>query len=198
MAQAPLCTLHEPHWPTTHMLALSACFTPVKSCGKRSLAESDSTVVPLDSNTAETATQTSEDRMSTRCTINFGHGAPHGEFQAPVAKIYRHSDGYPNSEHGVLADLGRFHEALPVDSRINDPSYLAAKFVVWQAGEFARGDDPLEFLSVGVLTEDPGDLEYTYWITDEGTVWYRTAGFRGEGEWKLAGAWGDLTIPKGA
>jgi hypothetical protein len=112
------------------------------------------------------------DTMSTRCTINFTHG------ENVVAKVYRHSDGYPDTKCGVLADLQRFFADVeaqaPNDTRFNDPSYLAAKFVVWQAGENARTYNPatgawepappLRFLGVGVLMEDPGDIDYTYTI----------------------------------
>lgn len=144
--------------------------------------------------------------MSTRSTINFGYGIPAANSTAkPTAKIYRHSDGYPE---GVLADLDRFYEAVTEGTprhgpRLGDPSYLAAKFVVWQAGENAKPynsetgeyeetENPLDFLSLGILSEDPGDIEFTYWINELGNVLYRTAGFRGNGEWKLAGKLGAL------
>lgn len=100
--------------------------------------------------------------MSTRCTINFMYGE-----NEIAAKIYRHSDGYPDTEHGVPADLDRFFkdvQAQTKDTRFSDPSYLAAKYVVWQAAQYA-GDNPLDFLSVGVCMKDPGDIEYTYFVT---------------------------------
>jgi hypothetical protein len=104
--------------------------------------------------------------MSTRCTINFGETYK-DEFHN-VAKIYRHSDGYPDSEYGVPACLSQFFkdvENQTMDTRFNDPSYLAAKFVVWQAGQYARDSNaPLAFSSLGVLLEDPGDIEYTYFV----------------------------------
>lgn len=122
--------------------------------------------------------------MSTRCVINFTHG------RRIEAKIYRHSDGYPDGETGVLADLQRFFDAVEKqcngDNRYYDASYLAAKFVVWQAGEYAnsrnmwdretlkqRSDEeiaklaaasPLNFLSVGVIKKDPSDIEHRYFV----------------------------------
>lgn len=100
--------------------------------------------------------------MSTRCTINFCF--PDGEV---CAKVYRHTDGYPDGDSGVPADLARFFKAVQEqtdDPRFGDPSYLAAKFVVWQANEHRRGASltPLDFLGVGILMEDPGDIAYSY------------------------------------
>ena len=110
--------------------------------------------------------------MSTRCNIHFNY--PGGQ---TAANVYRHSDGYPD---GVLPDLERFFvavEAQTDDTRFGDPSYLAAKFVVWQAGEYAfRYDfsspdlkkiptEPLDFLGVGVMVHDAGDAEYLYEVT---------------------------------
>jgi len=105
--------------------------------------------------------------MSTRCSIHFTY---QGQVQA---NVYRHSDGYPD---GVLPDLDRFFaevEKQTDDTRFGDPTYLAAKFVVWQAGEMAElqakyrypepGEvRPLDFLSVGVQVTDPDDIAYVY------------------------------------
>jgi Flp pilus assembly protein protease CpaA len=64
-------------------------------------------------------------------------------------------------------------EAQTRDTRFNDPSYLAAKLVVWldrfsvhyeptdNGWEQVKGEK-LDFLSVGVVLEDPGDIEYRY------------------------------------
>jgi len=96
--------------------------------------------------------------MSTRCCIHF-----HANGNAmPSSIVYRHSDGYPED---VLPDLDRFFsevENQTTDTRFGDPSYLAAKFVVWQAGERAYPAKPLAFLGVGVVLADPGDIEYRY------------------------------------
>ena len=113
--------------------------------------------------------------MSTRCNIHFNYG------DEIVANIYRNSDGYPE---GVVPDLREFFEEVKrqtKDTRFSDPSYLAAKFVVWQADQFARSydfkndkwvkDEPLNFISLGIDVRDAGDGEYVYDIdcnsTDE-------------------------------
>ncbi len=88
------------------------------------------------------------------------------------ARIYRHSDGYPES---VLPDLQRFFTAVEEqtdDTRFNDPEYLAAKFVVWATQDyrehvcgFIKGkgkDGPLNFLGYGVAADDHGDIEFIY------------------------------------
>jgi hypothetical protein len=99
--------------------------------------------------------------MSTRCNIHFtdrGH---------VLANVYRHTDGYPDGESGVMADLARFLddvEAQTTDTRFADPSYLAAKFVVWQAAQWASDGKPLEFLGLGVCTGDAGDGAYVYTV----------------------------------
>jgi hypothetical protein len=106
--------------------------------------------------------------MSTRASIHFTSKG-HEEIEA---NVYRHSDGYPDTEYGVPADLDRFFQDVEKqtggDTRFNDPSYLAAKYVVWQAGQYA-GDKkrPLSFLSVGVQVSDPGDIEYIYTVESQ-------------------------------
>jgi len=98
--------------------------------------------------------------MSTRCNIHFTWGS-----QDTEANIYRHYDGYPD---GVLPDLQKFFadvEAQTGDTRFNDASYLAAKFVVWQASQFAQdASKPLAFLGLGVVPGDAGDGEYVYTV----------------------------------
>lgn len=100
--------------------------------------------------------------MSTRCVINFSRG------EDVVAKVYRHGDGYPDGASGVLSDLNKFFadvQSQTEDTRFNDPSYLAAKFVVWQAGQYTRkfGRLPLDFLGIGVCVDDP-DFQYSYTV----------------------------------
>ena len=115
--------------------------------------------------------------MSTRCTIHL-HSRGSTE---PTAIVYRHSDGYPGA---ILPDLDQFFsdvESQTKDTRFNDPSYLAAKFVVWQANRYAYHYDfsregavrkksaMLDFLSVGIVMRDPGDIEFRYhiWCRDD-------------------------------
>jgi len=96
--------------------------------------------------------------MSTRCVINFCYD------ESPQAKVYRHSDGYPD---GILPDIQQFFADVQTqtsDTRFGDPTYLAAKYVVWQADQYHREGGMLNFTSVGVCLENPGDLEYEYFV----------------------------------
>lgn len=119
--------------------------------------------------------------MSTRCNIHFTASPD----SPPEANIYRHSDGYPE---GVLPDLEKFFAEVERQTeggmggtRFSDPSYLAAKFVVWQAGEFAKygSGNPLDFISLGITDQDAGDGEYVYTVVCSGsgrpTVLHREA-----------------------
>jgi hypothetical protein len=120
--------------------------------------------------------------MGTRCVLNFcdSKGKLH-------AKVYRHMDGSPES---VCDDLDRFFKAVEQDSvegmyglRFDDPSDLAARFVVWTVHDTSKrmmelkqsmakvipgfqpgGDKLLDFGGVGIVLEDPGDLAYTHQI----------------------------------
>lgn len=107
--------------------------------------------------------------MSTRCVINFCDAPTERYARKIVAKVYRHDDGYPE---GVEPDLEQFFDAVrdqTNDTRFNDPSYLAAKFVVWQANINGRGNQPLDFRGLGVILENPSDIEYEYFV-DCGSV----------------------------
>ena len=100
--------------------------------------------------------------MSTRATVHFQQNG------RDEAIVYRHYDGYPGA-NGLESDLKRFFkdvEAQTSDTRFDDPSYLAAKFVVWQAAQYAK-TEKLDFLGVGVVLEDPGDIEYRYILACE-------------------------------
>lgn len=97
--------------------------------------------------------------MSTRATVHFQEG---GE---TLAIVYRHYDGQPDNS-GLAYDLGRFFKEVQRhtdDTRFNDASYLAAKFVVWQATEY-KGNGALDFLGIGVVLEDPEDIAFRYLV----------------------------------
>src|SRR2546429_1330535 len=106
--------------------------------------------------------------MSTRATVHFEYN---GKAEAIV---YRHSDGYPK---GLGKDLEAFFDVLETDvddPRFSDPCYLAAKWVVHDSARYIRNlsdgtpKHRLEFLGVGVVLEDPGDIEYRYHVQCNG------------------------------
>jgi hypothetical protein len=119
--------------------------------------------------------------MSIRCVIHFCYG------NRKEATIYRHHNGYPNGEQGVLADLIRFFDDVEKQCtntlygcRFGDPSYLAAKYVVWQAARNHASDEmasrgnslqsqrevggPLSFGSLGIIRSNPMDIDYEYFL----------------------------------
>ena len=71
--------------------------------------------------------------------------------------LYRHCDGYPTTEHGVLATLLPFlTEFMAV--RGDDPSYMLARM----AQRLMNKHVPDEFLSYGIDMAMHGDEEYVY------------------------------------
>jgi len=119
--------------------------------------------------------------MGTSSTVRFGSSGVVGG--GTEAAVYVHYDGYPE---GMRETLRGFFEAVERDTgdhRYGDPTYLAAKFVVWVATQYPRwtAEAPLDFLGVGVVTEPARyAVDYDY-VVDSGqwdargrpTVWYR-------------------------
>lgn len=93
--------------------------------------------------------------MSTRCQVSFELNGNR------YALVYKHQDGYPDTQCGMLQNLQTFFETVEnetCDTRFDDPEYLAAKFVVYLAGP------KLDFLGVGVSVEKHGDIAYLYTV----------------------------------
>ena len=74
--------------------------------------------------------------MSTRCQIEF-------KVDGERRTIYRHSDGYPDSKHGVVETLKQFLKWNR--GRNTDIEYLTANFIFWSklqgivdSNEFAK------------------------------------------------------------
>jgi len=128
--------------------------------------------------------------MSTRATIHFEHVLRKPKV-VTHAIVYRHHDGYPDGL-GLGQDLVRFIQEVKQlrDTRLDDASYLAAKWVVFDVLEYhayqaasnetriAVGQEPyypdpvprLDFLSIGIVMEDPGDIEYRYHVIADGKI----------------------------
>lgn len=93
--------------------------------------------------------------MSTRCNIIVEDGRSR-------IQIYRHSDGYPNSQHGVLATLEEVFEYAWTLPRFEADDFAAAIIAAWKqpGGGNIRidgnpeGDELLH-----------SDIEYLYTIT---------------------------------
>jgi hypothetical protein len=76
-----------------------------------------------------------------------------------VANIYIHGDGATLGER-LKVFLQEVQKNVP-DNRFHCASYLAPKFVVWMARK-NKGGDYLDFLSIGIMQSDAGDIKYRY------------------------------------
>jgi hypothetical protein len=80
-----------------------------------------------------------------------------GDKEKPTAVVYGHWAGDdPTSATETLTEFFKaVEEQTPNDRRFNDPSYLAAKYVVFLAhGDKKTVENPLDFLSVGVVRNE--------------------------------------------
>jgi len=98
--------------------------------------------------------------MSTRASVAFLQNG------IVYARVYRHSDGYPE---GLGRDLQVFFQDVQKqckDTRFNDSEYLAARFIVWQASKngYKRSNNLLDFTGVSPCFDKHGDEEYEYLV----------------------------------
>jgi hypothetical protein len=95
--------------------------------------------------------------MSTRCTTHFC------EYGQDVAIIYRHSDGGPTVHGYYLQEFLERCKALK-DSRLDDPSYLAARFLVDLVSSQPKPESGqiIDFRGVGIVAQDPDDIDFRY------------------------------------
>ena len=106
--------------------------------------------------------------MSTRSQWSFRENGKQ------IALIYKHSDGYPDGEHGGFAVWQRFVDKVIKDcaagfggNRFDDAEYLAARFVYFLL-RWENGYENLNTLGVGVSKDLHGDIEYLYEIDCDG------------------------------
>jgi len=94
--------------------------------------------------------------------IHFGYG------ENSEAIVYRHYDGYD-----IPDDMKDFFTELKEnvnDTRFNNPTYLAAKFIVWQAHEYTKKTDYqkeshyLDFLGVSPSLENHDDIDVCWLV----------------------------------
>jgi hypothetical protein len=97
--------------------------------------------------------------LTTRATIHFLDNTVDGE-----VIIYRHTDGYPESTGRDLRQFLEICKTLP-NPRFNDPSYLAARYVVHLATRYRRfAEHELDFDSVGIVFEIPVGTNFVYMV----------------------------------
>lgn len=102
--------------------------------------------------------------MSTRSQWLFREG------NKQIALIYKHSDGYPDGEHGGFAVWTRFIDMVKKDcsesmygTRFDDAEYLASKFLYFLI-RFEDQNNTLAFGGVGIGNSIHVDIEYLYEI----------------------------------
>lgn len=103
--------------------------------------------------------------MSTRSQWSFREGSKQ------IALIYKHSDGYPDGEHGGFAVWERFIAKVKQDCRsgsqygyrFDDAEYLSAKFLYYLI-RWENQNNTFDFGGIGVGAELHGDTEYLYEI----------------------------------
>lgn len=103
--------------------------------------------------------------------------------------IYRHSDGHPERTGEDLVEF-MYQCSLLKDSRLNDPAYLSAKYVVWLAHQYIKyfswplknlekenyenPQEYLNFLNIGIISveEAMDKCDYIYHIDFENKSGY--------------------------
>jgi hypothetical protein len=91
--------------------------------------------------------------MSTRCQIAFYEKG--SKLENWEALIYRHGDGYPDTEHGVLADVLPILEDFDKKRGLDDIEYASA----WLVAKLKT-----HMLNIGICRDLHADIEYFYAI----------------------------------
>lgn len=113
--------------------------------------------------------------MSTRCQIGIYENAEQS-ISNPNALLYKHCDGYPDGDNGMVALLMPFLKAFKAGRGISDTEYLPARLIQYlcntsdadmRASSLNRDiTDIYVFLSYGVCQPHDfhGDIEFFYRI----------------------------------
>lgn len=100
--------------------------------------------------------------MGERSTYTFTYDSTPEAVKQDMAHVYLHWGGETHED--CEQTMRQFYEDLTAqttDTRVDDPSYLAAKFVVWAAARSRRdGKGELNFLSVGIMSERMQAADY--------------------------------------
>jgi hypothetical protein len=82
--------------------------------------------------------------------------------------LYRHSDGYPDREHGVLKTLRPFVEDF-VKNRGNDPCFFLARLAQMETNKLDSDwledgcfNERYKFLGFGIVPVDEWECAYRY------------------------------------
>ena len=107
--------------------------------------------------------------MSTRCQIGFYETASQPQGQ-PSALIYRHNDGYPAGEHGVMEVLVPWARAFEKVRGLSDAEYASARalFALMSATTGLE-----ETTGYGISEDFHGDLSFYYRVDPNAISVYR-------------------------
>jgi len=119
--------------------------------------------------------------MSTRCNIGFYEKSPtKTQILKPEALLYKHSDGYPDTENGVVGFILPFLQKFNEKRGLDDIEYASAQLMHFMIAESNAGmakwwteqyqsEKPYEpdFLGYGICKPEflHWDIEYYYAIS---------------------------------
>jgi len=114
--------------------------------------------------------------MSTRCQIGF-YEPEVKDLNQWEALIYRHSDGYPDTQHGVIATVVPILKQFDKDRGLDDIEYASA----WLVAKLKT-----DYLNIGICKGFHGDIEYFYAVYPDRMEVYDTRTMDSDpSQWKL-------------
>ena len=136
--------------------------------------------------------------MSTRAQIGF-YESEEKDLSKWEALIYRHSDGYPDTSTGVLAEILPFLQWWSEGRGLDDSEYCSARLLQYLCNKYDERGDEFEvrlnpdvvvtekrkftgILGHGICNGFYGDIEYFYAIYPDRLEVYDTLK---EGNWRL-------------
>ena len=113
--------------------------------------------------------------MSTRCQIGF-YEPEAKDLNDFEALIYRHCDGYPDTEHGVLAAIVPILQDFNDNRGLDDLEYASA----WLVSKLKT-----DYLNIGICKAFHGDIEFFYAVYPDRMEVYDTNGMdTNPAQWK--------------
>ena len=90
--------------------------------------------------------------MSTRCQIGF-YKKKEEDLNKWEALLYKHSDGYPDTEHGVIETITPILTSFNKERGLDDIEYASA----WLVAKLKA-----DYLNIGICNSLHGDIEFYY------------------------------------
>lgn len=109
--------------------------------------------------------------MSTRAMVSFKQN------NKTYARIYIHSDGYPEGKHGLISRIDKFLDTCSQlkgtlnDTRFNDPCILAARFIAFIVSKNyenledigIEAKNVVDFTGISIIDTSGGDWGVAYY-----------------------------------